>query len=257
MMTELGYRDGADAGLPVKAFFTQRSGGVSLAPFHSLNVADHVGDAPTAVQRNRGIVSAWAGAHVAFLTAVHGIAVARVTSVDRAAEPAPADVLVTTVRGVALGAIAADCAPVLLYDGASGGVAAVHCGREGLYEGVVDAAVTALLDLRACDSSTGMMAASIGPTICGRCYEVPLALSERVATRHPLARSMTHTGTPALDLPAAIEARLRELGVGNVVSSGVCTLEDTRYFSHRRDGTTGRHAGVIVCEGVPGADRIA
>lgn len=249
-MTRLrpGRGPAADAGLPVTAFFTERAGGVSLAPYASLNLADHVGDDAVAIERNRGIVSARAGASVTYLKADHGIAVARIAhpggSIPRA------DVLVTTEAGVALGAIAADCAPVLIHDGASGAVAAVHCGREGLFLGVIDAAVAAVIDLRGRRSS-GMLTASIGPAICGRCYEVPLDMRERVAARHPAARSSTRKGTPALDIPRAIESRLAELGFGEVVRSVVCTYEDARYFSHRRDGVTGRHAGVIVCAGGP------
>lgn len=235
-----------DAGLPATAFFTTRSGGVSAQPYASLNLADHVGDDAAAVERNRGIVSARAGAPVTFLRAAHGIDVAQVTP---ATSDVPyADVLITTTAGVALGAIAADCAPVLLHDATTGAVAAVHCGREGLYLGVMDVAVSALLDLGN-GRDAARLSASIGPTICGLCYEVPADMLERVAARHPAARATTRTGTPALDIPAAIEDRLAGLGVPTVVRSAVCTLEDHRYFSHRRDGVTGRHAGVIACAG--------
>lgn len=244
-----------DAGLSVAAFFTQRSGGVSVAPYATLNVADHVGDDAEAVTRNRGIVSAFAGAPVTFLRAAHGIEVAHITrenALAAAAEVPYADVLVATEAGVALGAIAADCAPVLIHDSASGAVTAVHCGREGLFLGVIDVAVGSLLGLRDAQiagiGATGLNA-SIGPAICGRCYEVPGQMLERVASRHPAARSTTRWGTPALDIPTAIETRLAGLGVGSVVRSAVCTLEDDNYFSHRRDGVTGRHAGVIVCAG--------
>jgi YfiH family protein len=239
-----------DAGLPVTAFFTTRTGGFSLAPYGELNVADHVGDDPEAVRRNRELVSDAAGAPVAFLSAEHGIRVARVTSPS--IEPLPyADVLVTNVSGVALGAIAADCAPVLIHDGASGAVAAVHCGHEGLYKGVIDAAVAALVDLRGGWADGNLLTASIGPSVCGRCYEVPLDMRERIASRHPVARSTTSGGSPALDLPRAIESRLAVLGFGEVVRSRYCTIEDHRFFSHRRDGVTGRHAGVVVCDAAP------
>ncbi|WP_061964532.1 polyphenol oxidase family protein [Demequina aurantiaca] len=247
-------RDG-DAGLPVTAFFTTRAGGVSLAPYQSLNVADHVGDDAVAVERNRGIVSERAGAPVRFLNAAHGIAVGHVTAQTRTLPLA--DVLVASEAGVALGAIAADCAPVLIHDGASGAVAAVHCGREGLYRGVIDAAMAAIFDLRGGWSDGALLTASIGPSICGRCYEVPVEMRERVASRHPAARASTRQGTAALDIPRAIESRLAEFGFGDVVRSTSCTFEDESYFSHRRDGVTGRHAGVIVCEGPGGSTRIA
>lgn len=233
-----------DAGLPVRAFFTTRDGGVSLAPYDSLNVADHVGDDPAAVQENRRRVEQAAGAPVTFLTAVHGIAVARIDA-PGAASP-HADVLVTTTPGVGLAAIAADCVPVLLHDAATGAVAAVHAGRPGLFAGVIDAAWAAMIDLRPRGASREEIRASIGPAICGRCYEVPEELRAAVAARHPLAHARTSWGTPALDLPRAIEARLGELGARDITRIPVCTLEDATVFSYRGERVTGRHAGVIV-----------
>jgi len=236
-----------DAGLPVTAFFTSRHDGVSLAPYTSLNIAEHVGDDTLAVRRNRDIVAQSAGVPVTFLRAAHGIAVAVVSTPGQ--DVPMADVLITTVPGVALGAIAADCAPVLLHDGKSGAVAAIHCGREGLYRGVIDAAVGALVDIRGGWSDGALLTASIGPSICGRCYEVPIQMRERVAARHATARSATRTRSAGLDIARAIESRLAQLGFGEVVKASICTFEDPRYFSHRRDGVTGRHAGVVVCGG--------
>ncbi|WP_082091998.1 polyphenol oxidase family protein [Demequina pelophila] len=234
-----------DAGLPVRAFFTTRAGGSSTEPFASLNVATHVGDDAAAVASNRAAVSAHAGAPVTFLNAEHGIRVARIPAPGT--EPPPADVLVTNTPGIALAAIAADCVPILLHDAATGAVSAVHAGREGVYAGAVDAGVAALLDLRAPRTPRGGLSASIGPAICGRCYEVGEDLRARVASRHPVAFATTRRGTPALDLPRAIETRLREMGLTRIVRHRICTLEDPRFFSHRGEGLTGRFAGVVVC----------
>lgn len=236
-----------DAGLPVRAFFTTRHGGVSGAPYASLNLAVHVDDDPAAVATNRARVSDAARAPVSFLTAAHGVAVARVAAPGD--QPPTADALVTTVPGVALGAIAADCAPVLFHDAATGAVAAVHAGREGLYDGVIDAACQALHDARGGGvDGAGQISASIGPTICGRCYEVPDQMQARIVERHPAARATTRSGTAGLDISNAIATRLTALGVGTLVRSDLCTAESNLLFSHRRDGVTGRFAGVIVCE---------
>lgn len=235
-----------DAGLPVRAFFTTREGGVSTPPYGSLNVAVHVGDEPHAVATNRARVSDHAGAPVSFLTAEHGIGVAHVRAPGET--PPTADALIASVPGVAVAAIAADCVPVLMHDSATGAVAAVHAGREGLYSGVIDAAVAGLLDLRVSRRTKGQMAASIGPAICGRCYEVPASMRERVAIRHPSAFTSTAAGTPALDLPRAVEVRLGELGFRVVMRAHDCTAESPQFFSHRRDGVTGRLAAVVVCE---------
>ncbi|MFN3866759.1 MAG: polyphenol oxidase family protein [Demequina sp.] len=235
-----------DAGLPIHAFFTTREGGVSVPPYESLNVAFHVGDEPRAVATNRARAGDLAGAPVSFLDAAHGIKVARVASPGEA--PPTADALVATVPGVAVATIAADCVPILLHDSATGAVAAVHAGREGVFSGVIDATVAQLLDLRGGRGVRGRMRASIGPAICGRCYEVPPDMRERVAARHPSAFATTRAGTAALDLPRAIEARLGQLGFHAIVRVHECTAESPRLFSHRRDGVTGRFAGVAVCE---------
>ena len=235
-----------DAGLGIRAFFTTRDGGASRAPYDSLNVAVHVGDEPADVAVNRARVADLAGVPVTFLVAEHGIRVGAVTSPGQDAPTA--DALVTTVRGAALAAIAADCVPVLMHDAATGAVAAVHAGREGVHGGVIDAAVARLLDLRGGWRARGAMSASIGPAACGRCYEVPAEMRARVAARHPTAFSHTRRGTPALDLPRAVEARLDQLGFTHIVRRPECTIESAQLFSHRREGVTGRFAGVIVCE---------
>jgi len=234
-----------DAGLPVRAFFTTRDGGVSDAPFATLNLARHVGDDASHVDLNRSAVEHEASAGVAYLVAEHGIRVHRVVD-PRAAVP-PADILVTDARGVALAAISADCVPLLLHDAATGAVAAAHVGRVGLWAGAVDAAVAALLDLRTAKASRGLISASVGPAICGKCYEVPLAMRFEVGERHPAAISTTRWATPALDIPRAVETRLGELGVGAIMRQRYCTYEDTMFFSHRREGITGRQCGVVVC----------
>ncbi|GIG54294.1 peptidoglycan editing factor PgeF [Demequina activiva] len=236
-----------DAGLEVRAFFTTREGGVSARPYSSLNVAQHVGDEPRDVATNRAIVGELAGTPVTFLKADHGIRVARI--LERGEDPPTADALVTDVPGVAIAAIAADCVPVLIHDAASGAVAAVHAGREGLFGGVIDATIAALLDIRGGWRVPGEMSASIGPAICGQCYEVPEDLRARVGARHPSAFATTRSGTPALDLPRAVETRLGQLGLEQIVRIRECTAESDRLFSHRRDGATGRFAGVIVCDG--------
>jgi copper oxidase (laccase) domain-containing protein len=86
--------------------------------------------------------------------------------------------------------------------------------------------------------------AIIGPSICGRCYEVPFEMQQDVIADHPRAFSTTHKGTPGLDLPAALIADLVAEGVTYEASS-ICTMEDDLYFSHRKHNPTGRFAGVV------------
>ncbi|WP_062072728.1 peptidoglycan editing factor PgeF [Demequina sediminicola] len=233
-----------DAGLMVRAFFTTREGGVSESPYDSLNVASHVGDLPSLVHVNRDRVADMAGAPVSFMTAYHGTEVIWVS--DPGDTPAEGDILITATPGVALGALAADCVPVLFHDTVSGTVAAVHAGRRGMATGAIEAAVDALLRAGGEGTSPESLHASIGPAVCGRCYEVPEELRSEVSRQYPSAHSETTWGTPSLDLPAAIASTLGDMGLTTVHRSQICTIEDPRMFSHRRDGVTGRFAGVIV-----------
>lgn len=231
-----------DAGLSVRAFFTSREGGVSNGPYASLNVSFAVGDDAGSVAENRRRVADLAGAPVAYMSQVHGATVARLHEASEAPE---ADGIITVMPGLALAVAVADCVPVLVHDRASGAVAAIHAGRRGVHLGVIGAAIAAL---RAAVPGDAILEASIGPAICGECYEVPREMREEVALVVPEARATTSWGTPALDLRAAAEAQLRAAGVELVHRVGGCTRESLHLFSHRRDGVTGRFAGVIRCQ---------
>ena len=239
-----------DARLPVRAFFTDRVGGVSAKPYQELNLADHVGDNQGAVALNRGIVEEQVGAPVVFMRPEHGASVALLGEeyLD-GREPPVADILITTVPGLALATLAADCVPLLMHDALSGAVVAVHIGRVGLRKGAIDAAVAALTDLRGGWRRQELMSASIGPTICGRCYEVSPEIRADLASIHPTVAGTTRWGRPSLDLPRAVAVRLTELGFQSILRHRYCTFEELRLFSYRREGVTGRQAGVVACEG--------
>jgi len=91
--------------------------------------------------------------------------------------------------------------------------------------------------------------AQLGPSICGRCYEVPEAMQGEVVAVVPEARTSTRAGTPGLDLRAGLRAQLSAAGVVAVQVSATCTAEDPAYFSYRRDGETGRFAGIAMIDG--------
>ena len=178
------------------------------------------------------------GATPVVMHQVHGAAVHEV--IDVAAPVADADALVTRLGGVALLARAADCVPVLLADPGSGLIGAVHAGRQGVLTGVVTAGVERLRELGA----TGLRA-WIGPHVCGSCYEVPEQMRAEVAAVVAATRATTGWGTPSLDLGAGVAAQLAEAGVA-FADIGICTMEDDRVPSHRRDGErAGRFAGVV------------
>jgi hypothetical protein len=211
-------------------FFTDRRKGSSLGAYESLNFGFHVGDDPAAVTANRAALG-----NTQFMNQVHGN---EVVVVDRVFDQAPTcDALITTTKGISLAVMVADCIPLLLISPEA--VAAVHVGRAGLVNKV---AIKALHHMRALGAI--QVHAILGPSICGKCYEVPLQMQQDVIADHPRALSTTHQGTPGLDLPAGLIADLTAEGV-SYEASVICTKEDPLYYSHRRDNPTGRFAGVV------------
>jgi YfiH family protein len=239
------------AGLPepAGAVFATRVGGVSAAPYDGLNLGMHVEDEWRRVHANRELLAAATGVaagDLVFAQQVHGAGVATVdrsSSRGRDGGVAGVDALVTATPGLALVVLAADCLPVLLAEPQAGVVAAAHAGRQGLVAGVLQAAVEQMAALGA---DPQRVRASIGPAACGRCYEVPEALADEVERAVPGSRATTRQGTPSVDLVAGATAVLRRVGVAEVETVGGCTIEHVdRWFSYRRDGRTGRHAGVV------------
>jgi YfiH family protein len=232
-----------EAGLPAPArgVFTTRAGGVSLPPWEGLNLAVHVEDAFAKVQANRVLLTEQLGVQgLAFGKQVHGSGVRLVKGLSNKTSRGldDTDGLVTTVPGVALVMMGADCLPVLLA--AEGVVGAAHVGRLGLAKGVLPEVVRVMRAQGAAE-----ITAVIGPGICGLCYEVPGSLAGEVEKAVPGSRSTTRQGTTSVDLTAGATAQLARLGIG-VSAVGGCTLEQPeRYFSYRRDALTGRHAGVV------------
>jgi YfiH family protein len=224
--------------------FTTRAGGVSDPPYDSLNLALHVGDDPDAVFANRA-AARLSVAPTAFPEQVHGSRVAVAVAPGGLTEwpdGAGCDAVVTAVDGLPIGVLVADCMPVLLVDAAAEVVGAAHAGRRGLVAGVLRATLDAMTGLGAAPER---IRAVIGPAICGRCYEVPAELRDEVDAAVPGTACETTAGTPGLDLPAGARRVLRDAGV-SATSVGICTAEDPRFFSYRRDGVTGRFAGLVM-----------
>lgn len=177
---------------------------------------------------------------VATMHQVHGN---DVVWVDVAGTQPKADALLTDVVGLGLLVRVADCVPVVLAVPDEQLVGVVHSGRLGLVSGVVPVAVDALRERGAT-----RIEAWVGPRVCGRCYELPAEMAESVADAVPEARSTTSWGTPAADLGAGVVAQLsaRDVVVHDV-GADLCTVEDERLFSYRRDGdASGRFAAFAV-----------
>jgi YfiH family protein len=211
-------------------FFTDRRKGSSLGVYESLNFGLHVGDEIASVTSNRATLG-----NAQFMNQVHGN---EVVLIDHVLDQEPTcDAMVTTTAGISLVVMVADCIPLLLISKKA--VAAVHVGRAGLTNKVAIKALNVMIEQGAVD-----VHAILGPSICGSCYEVPLTMQQGVIADHPKALSTTRSGTPALDLSAALIAELVAQGV-SYEASPICTLEDPLYYSYRRDNQTGRFAGVV------------
>lgn len=228
----------------VRFAFTSRHGGASAPPWDSLNLGGGSGDDPQAVEHNRRVVAAELAVprdRLLFMRQCHGAEVCVATAPwgERAGGPPEVDALVTTRDDLAVAALAADCVPVLLADAQAGVVAAVHSGRPGLAQAVVVRAVERMRGLGATRIS-----GVVGPAVCGRCYEVPAAMRDEVAAVVPESACTSWSGTPALDIAAGVVAQLRGAGV-EVEHVSRCTRESPELYSYRRDGATGRFAGVI------------
>lgn len=229
---------------PVRIFFTTRGGGYSKAPYEGLNLGDHVGDDPTLVARNRAHVADVIGLPLERFVYMEQVHSPTVTVVE-ATTPTPVeltDAIVTTERDLALVVLTADCVPVLLSDADHGIVAAVHGGRLGARNGIVKKTVEQMVSLGATPAT---MHAWIGPAASGRHYELPQEMVADVEKHLPGSASTTVNHTPSVDLRAGIVRQLYGLGVVAVNTDPRCTIEDTDFFSYRRDGQTGRQASII------------
>lgn len=227
------------AAAPVRhAFFTRR-GGVSEGPWTSLNMGLKSGDDPARVGRNRAIAMehlGMGGDRLVTLRQVHGKVTLRVDQAFPTTSLPEGDALVTTVPGLAIGVLSADCAPVLLADPEAGVVGAAHAGWRGTLGGVIEAVVAAMVEAGA--ESTRIRAA-VGPCISRRSYEVGTDFRARFEAEDPESDRFfadgARTGRPHFDLEGYAALRLARAGVGSVETLGRDTCaEPDAFFSWRR-----------------------
>ncbi len=241
----------------IGALVTTRCGGVSAAPWSTLNLGDAVGDDPAAVAENRRRLAAAIGAAPVYLRQVHGAAVVELTAHDAkpARPPIEADAAVTAAAGIACTVQVADCLPVLFATRDGAAVGAAHAGWRGLAAGVVERTLQRLCALGRCTPAE--VRVWLGPCIGPRQFEVGAdvlaafgadpAASRRDAHPRFVPRPRPDGSARWLcDLAGLARDRLAAAGVGAVSGGRWCTVEDrSAFFSFRRDGVTGRHAAVV------------
>lgn len=195
-----------------------------------------MGDVVDSVKENRLALEVLVGP-TQYMNQTHGDSVALVDG--RSLHEPNTDAIVTAESGIALGVLVADCIPLLMWDEVEHVVAAVHVGRKGLLNEIAVKTVRVMNEMGA-----QRIQAFLGPSICGGCYEVSQEIYEEVVSAHPKAGARTSKDTYSLDLPRALADELALLGL-KVSRSPTCTVENTDFFSYRREGVTGRQAGLI------------
>ncbi len=242
-----GLLDGAPHG------FFGRKGGVSMGAVAGLNCGLGSDDDPEAVETNRRLAAdaILPGAPLASVYQIHSSTAVIVTEALATDDRPKADALVTDRKGLLLGIVTADCAPVLLADVEAGVVGAAHAGWRGATAGVTDQAIAAMISLGA---KIERIAAAIGPSIAKASYEVDVEFADRILAEDPDNERFLGEGPAGkshFDLEAYIVARLAAAGIRRIEATGLDTyqLED-RYYSYRRaihriEPTYGRQLSLI------------
>ena len=230
---------------------TTRHGGISPAPFDTLNLSTHVGDTAECVQENLRRVHAALNLDArATVDASQAQAdrVERITTAERGTRRQGIDGMLTNARGIPLMLRFADCVPILLYDPAHQAIGIAHAGWRGTVSKVLTNTVRAMQD--AFGTRPAELKACIGPSIGPCCYEIGADVRARVETAFPETSELLlrRNGTTHLDLWQANATQLRALGVREIEIAGVCTADHTHdFYSWRRENAaTGRFAALIA-----------
>ncbi|EIM72789.1 hypothetical protein A33O_18129 [Nitratireductor aquibiodomus RA22] len=242
----------------VKHGFFTRAGGVSTGLYEGLNVGYGSGDDRETVTENRRRVAEWLGVDADHLLTVHQVHSPHAVIVDEpfAGERPEADAVVTNRPGLALGALAADCGPILLADGKARVIAAAHAGWKGALTGILENTI-ASMELLGAEREN--ITAVLGPSISQENYEVGPEFVERFVNHNPANRDWFRpspkAGHALFDLNGYTVARLTAAGV-HAVQIGRCTYEEEEHFysyrraTHRGERDYGRQISAIILEDI-------
>ena len=227
----------------VRAFVTTRAGGVSHGPHASFNIGIRAGDDEQAVAANRARLRESLPADPKWLRQVHGNAVADADAITGIPE---ADASVARRPGTVCVIQVADCVPVLIADREGTAVAAAHAGWRGLSSGVIENTVERLA------LAPERLMAYLGPGIGPRAFEVGADVRDAFLAHDSAAAAAFSDHAPGkwlADLYRLARQRLAALGITQVHGGGLCTYSDpARFYSYRRERTTGRMAALIWME---------
>lgn len=225
----------------ILAVFTDRHGGVSKPPFDSLNIGFHVEDDSRSVEENRGILKDKLGIKkLSWMDQIHSDSI---KVIDKEGEYDKTDALITRQPELALMVMIADCIPALLFDEGNNIVAVAHAGREGVFKNIIGK--TVLMMKEEFNSNPSNIKVSLGPSIRSCCYEVGNEIIQEAKNKFG---EKYIKNDKSLDLIGIATDQLLKSGVirDNIETIDKCTCCNKDYFSHRRDGETGRFAGIIM-----------
>ncbi len=235
----------------VFAKFSDRWGGVSNPPYHELNLALHVGDNPIDVLKNREIMSKKFDFYIdnlIYMDQTHSdnIKIINDTFTNKQEN---CDGIITNKPNIPLMVMVADCIPVLLYDRIKKVIGAIHAGRNGTFKSISKKAVFIMKEKF--NSNPEDIVVSLGASIKSCCYEVGEDLADIAIKSFGDKYVLKKDSSFYLDLQTLNFDQLKKIGVKeeNIEISTICTSCDKNYFSYRRDGVTGRFAGVIKLHG--------
>jgi len=243
----------------IHALTSCRHGGLSGDRWSGLNLATHVGDNPEAVRINRQRLQneARLPGEPIWLNQVHGNKVLTANQSGASASsahPCKADACFTDQSDHVCAVLTADCLPILVCSADGKQLAAIHAGWRGLEQGVIQRT------LKLFSKSNRSPAAWIGPAISSRNYRVDERLKERFLSLDPSYQCCFKAAAPTqgkpqwqMDLAAVATFQLSASGVEKIYSSGICNYADNRFYSHRRDGPTGRMV-TLIWRSTPNSD---
>jgi len=224
----------------IRALITTRAGGVSAGPYASLNLGLRTGDDARAVAANRDRLCATVPAQPKWLRQVHGNGV---VEADSLADMPEADAAVARRPGTVCAVLVADCVPVLLADHAGTTIGIAHAGWRGLSSGVIENTVMQMA------LAPRDLLAYLGPGIGPKAFEVGADVRDAFLSNEPRAQAAFTPCAPGkwlADLFLLARQRLERVGITHVYGDGHCTYSDPlRFYSYRRESTTGRMAAVI------------
>lgn len=233
----------------VTACFTGRDGGVSIPPYHSANLAFHVGDNPDDVVKNHDILADKLGFNRHSLIHMRQIHSDTIVIVDKTLSfdtPPECDALITNRPQTPLMVMSADCTGILIYDPIQKVIAAVHAGRAGALESILPKTIQKMGEVFG--SLSENLQITLGPSIHGCCYEINETIASETEDKGYPEALRRENGKVFLDVNTILLKQLNKLSIENIEVIEHCTsCRCNEYFSYRADAQhTGRLAGVII-----------